>query len=386
MGQTLTVTAADGVLANDTLSGATIVSHTDPADGALTLNADGSFTYVPGASFSGDDSFSYTVQNGVSNSQATVSIDVSNAVVASTPQPDQIFGQSAVETSVAISQAGFPTGDSAGAVVLARSDYFSDALAGGPLAGYVGGPLLLTPGAPVSSTLDPGVQAEITRVLAPGGTVYILGGDLAISGHVDTTLTGLGFHVVRLAGKDEYGTAVAVAQQMGNPSTIFEATGLSFYDALSAVPAAISEHGAILLTDGSTQAPETAAYLAAHPSDQRYAIGGPLAAYGADPTATPVYGQDEFATSAAIASHFFPDAVTFGAATAGDFQDALGGGVFMGTLGRAGPMLLVNSAAPLPTAIGQYLGTLKKGAVGYVFGGPMAIGSAVVSDLQSAVG
>jgi hypothetical protein len=173
---------------------------------------------------------------------------------------------------------------------------------------------------------------------------------------------------------------------MGNPSTIFEATGLSFYDALSAVPAAILDHGAILLTDGSTQAPETAAYLAAHPSDQRYAVGGPLAAYGADPSATPVYGQDEYGTSAAIASHFFPNAVSFGAATSDDFQDALGGGVFMGTLGHAGPMLLVNTAAPLPTAISQYLSTLKKGAVGYVFGGPMAIGAAVVSALQSAVG
>jgi large repetitive protein len=386
VGQTLTVDAADGVLANDTLNGATIVGSTDPANGTLTLNADGSFTYIPNAQFAGDDTFSYTVQNGVGSSVALVTIDVSNAAPASTPMPSQVFGQTAIETSVAISQQGFPTGDSAGGVVLARSDFFADALAGGPLAAHVGGPLLLTPGAPISSNLDPSVQAEIARVLAPGGTVYILGGDLAISSHVDATLSGLGFHVVRLAGKDEYATAVDVAEQLGNPSTVFEATGLSFYDALSAVPAAIEDHGAILLTDGATQAPETAAYLAAHAGDARYAIGGPLAAYGADPHATPVYGQDQFGTSAAIASRFFPNAVTFGAATASDFQDALGGGVFMGTLGHAGPMLLVNSAAPLPTAIAQYLGTLQKGAVGYVFGGPDAIGSAVISALQSAAG
>jgi len=386
VGQTLSVDAAGGVLTNDTLNGATIVSNTDPADGTLTLNADGSFTYVPNAAFNGNDGFSYTLQNGVSSDAATVTIDVSNAAPTSTPTPNQVFGQSAIETSVAISQEGFPTGDSAGGVVLARSDFFADALAGGPLAAHVGGPLLLTPGAPITSTLDPGVQAEISRVLAPGGTVFILGGDLAISAHVDSTLSGLGYHVVRLAGKDEYGTAVAVAEQLGNPSTIFEATGLSFYDALSAVPAAIEDHGAILLTDGATQAPETAAYLAAHPGDMRYAIGGPLAAFGADPHATPVFGEDQFATSAAIASRFFPNAVTFGAATADDFQDALGGGVFMGTRGHAGPMLLVNSAAPLPTAVAQYLGTLQKGALAYVFGGPEAISAEVVSDLQSAVG
>jgi large repetitive protein len=386
VGQTLTVNAAGGVLANDTLNGATIVSHTDPADGTLTLNADGSFTYVPNAAFNGNDTFSYTVRNEVTSAEALVTIDVSNAAPTSTPAPDQVFGQTAVGTSVAISQEGFPTGDSAGAVVLARSDYFADALAGGPLAAHVGGPLLLTPGAPVSSTLDPSVQAEIVRVLAPGGTVYILGGDLAISSHVDSTLTGLGYHVVRVAGKDEYATAVDVAEQLGNPATIFEATGLKYYDALSAVPAAIEDNGAILLTNGATQAPETAAYLAAHPGDVRYAIGGPLAAFGADPSATPVYGQDQFGTSAAIASRFFPNAVTFGAATAGDFQDALGGGVFMGTRGHAGPMLLVNSAVPLPTAISQYLATLKKGALAYVFGGPSAVGSSVVSALQSAVG
>jgi len=216
--------------------------------------------------------------------------------------------------------------------------------------------------------------------------VYILGGDLAISAHVESTLTGMGFHVVRLAGKNQYATAVAVAQQLGNPTTIFEATGLSFYDALSAVPAAIADHGAILLTNGATQAPETAAYLTEHPGDSRFAIGGPLAAFGADPSATGVFGPDEFGTSAAIASRFFPNAVTFGAATADDFQDALGGGVFMGTRGHAGPMLLVSSAAPLPAPIAQYLGTLQKGALAFVFGGPDAIGSLVVSDLQLAVG
>ena len=192
--------------------------------------------------------------------------------------------------------------------------------------------------------------------------------------------------MVREAGSDEYATAVDIAQQLGNPSTIFEATGLSFYDALSAVPAAIKEHAAILLTDGSTQAPETATYLAANPGDTRYAIGGPLAAYGADPTATPVYGQDLFATSAAVATTFFPDASIFGAATAADFPDALGGGTFMATGGRSGPLLLVNPSAPLPPEIIPYLATLATGTQGYVFGGPLAVGATVLSALQAAVG
>jgi putative cell wall-binding protein len=307
-------------------------------------------------------------------------------ITGATPLPTQIYGTDAIGTSIAISQAEFPTTGSAGAVVLARDDFFSDALAGGPLAAAVNGPLLLTEGAPVSSTLDPRTETEIQRVLPSGDTVYILGGDLALSSNIDTTLEGLGYVVVREAGTDEYATAVDIAQQLGNPTTIFEATGLSFYDALSAVPAAIKEHAAILLTDGSTQAPETATYLAQYPGDTRYAIGGPLAAYGADPTATPVYGQDLFNTSAAVATMFFAGASIFGAATAADFPDALGGGVYMATGGRSGALLLVNASTPLPPEITPYLATLASGTQGYVFGGPLAVGATVLTALQAAVG
>jgi putative cell wall-binding protein len=303
-----------------------------------------------------------------------------------TPLPTQIFGTDAIGTSIAISQAEFPTAGSAGAVVLVRDDFFSDGLAGGPLAAAVNGPLLLTEGDPISPNLDPRTEAEIQRVLPTGRTVYILGGDLALSPTIDTTLTGLGYMVVREAGSDEFATAVDIAQQLGNPSVVFEATGLSFYDALSAVPAAIKSGAAILLTNGATQAPETATYLAAHPGDARFAIGGPLAAFGADPTATPVYGADLYNTSAAVATQFFPGATIYGAATAADFPDALGGGVYMATGGRSGPLLLVNQNTPLPSEILPYLATLAQGTIGFVFGGPLAVGASVLSALQAAVG
>jgi L,D-peptidoglycan transpeptidase YkuD (ErfK/YbiS/YcfS/YnhG family) len=309
-----------------------------------------------------------------------------NAATTSSGTPvlsvQRIFGTDAIGTSIAVSQAEFPSADSAHAVVLARSDFFSDALAGGPLAAKVGGPLLITPGASLSTSLDPRVQSEIERVLPPGGTVYILGGDLALSPDIDTTLDGLGYSTVREAGADEYATAVDIAEALGNPSTIFEATGLNFADALSAVPASIVDSGAILLTNGRSQAPETATYLGAHPSDARYAIGGPLAAYGADPTATPVYGQDLYETSATVASTFFPDATVFGAATGTDFPDALSGGVFMGAAAIKGPMLLVSPSGPLPGAVSSYLsGVASTLTRGYLFGGPLAVGADVLSEL-----
>ncbi|MCF6391655.1 cadherin-like domain-containing protein, partial [Mycobacterium sp. MBM] len=49
-----------------------------PANGTLTLNTDGSFTYTPDADFNGTDTFTYTAGDGtVTSSVATVSITVS---------------------------------------------------------------------------------------------------------------------------------------------------------------------------------------------------------------------------------------------------------------------------------------------------------------------
>jgi hypothetical protein len=76
---TLHVDAADGVLANDTGVGLSVASHTTPADGTLTLNANGSFTYVPNPGYHGTDTFTYSVQDKYgrdSATSATVSIDV----------------------------------------------------------------------------------------------------------------------------------------------------------------------------------------------------------------------------------------------------------------------------------------------------------------------
>ena len=76
---TLSVTAP-GVLANDTdVDGnpLTAVLVAGPSHGTLTLNANGSFTYVPAANYNGADSFTYRANDGTANSNtATVSITV----------------------------------------------------------------------------------------------------------------------------------------------------------------------------------------------------------------------------------------------------------------------------------------------------------------------
>jgi VCBS repeat-containing protein len=79
----LAVNASSGLLSNDAdidnhILAAVLVNG--PANGALSLNPDGSFTYTPNGNFFGTDSFSYKASDGQADSNvATVSISV-NAV------------------------------------------------------------------------------------------------------------------------------------------------------------------------------------------------------------------------------------------------------------------------------------------------------------------
>ncbi len=80
----LTIGVGDGVLLNDNDPDGdpiTAVNASDPQNGSVTLNPDGSFTYTPDPDFNGTDSFTYQASDGqvpLSNT-ATVTITV-NAV------------------------------------------------------------------------------------------------------------------------------------------------------------------------------------------------------------------------------------------------------------------------------------------------------------------
>ncbi|MEZ5276881.1 MAG: Ig-like domain-containing protein [Opitutaceae bacterium] len=78
--QALSVTAALGVLANDSDVEGMILSAqlvAGVSHGNLTLNANGSFVYTPALDYSGNDSFTYRASDGVLTSNtATVSISI----------------------------------------------------------------------------------------------------------------------------------------------------------------------------------------------------------------------------------------------------------------------------------------------------------------------
>ncbi len=278
-------------------------------------------------------------------------------------------GNDRIATAIAVSQARWPSG--AQAVVLSRADDWADGLAATPLAVAKHGPVLLTP----STALDTRVAAEILRLLPRGATVYLVGGDSALSPSVASSITEAGFVAVRLDGPDRYATAVAVAGALGDPTSVVEVTGTDFADALSGGAAAAHMAAAVLLTDGSTPAPETAAYLAAHTADRRWAVGGPAEA--ADPGAVGVAGADRYATSVAVATTFFAAPVTVGIASGRAFADALSGGADIASAG--GPLLLTDPVSLSP-AVAAYLTADKSALTSVViYGGPSAVADQVVA-------
>ncbi|MEV4514762.1 cell wall-binding repeat-containing protein [Dactylosporangium sp. NPDC049525] len=321
---------------------------------------------------------------------------------------ERVWGQTALGTAVAASRynwADHGVDDGvraqAKAVVLSRDDTYFDALGGSALAIVKQGPLLITP----PKKLDAGTQAELQRVLGGTGTVYLLGGTVALSAQVESQVTALGYPVVRLWGADEYATAIAIAKAItATPSTIIVATSLKYYDALAAGAAAGANPGTVVvLCAGDAMPATTAAYLNTFDPDLSHAggtriiaVGGPAMAalrnakLGGQLPAWPttfvpmvLYGQTEFETAVEVARYFFPTPATAAVATATTWFDALTGGAMIGANG--GPLLL-GSAGDLGPATQAYFSE-HSGSLAYavLLGGPLALKESLVGPLGEAI-
>jgi Tol biopolymer transport system component len=312
----------------------------------------------------------------------------------------RLWGSNAIGTAIAASQYNWasvgttdPTRGVANAVVLSRSDQFYDALTGSALATTKGGPLLITP----PTQLEPQVLAEIQRILPSGGTVYLLGGTSALTPAVADAVTSAGYVVDRLAGSNEYGTAVAVDEAMtSHPADVMVATGVSYYDALSAGAAAANLGAVLVLTDNGTIPSASAAYLdTIDPTTTPYvAIGGPgsnalefdgdvVLDWGAFTFAS-VVGNNAKDTALAVAQDFFAAPGDVAVATDAGWYDALAGGAMVGS--RGGPLLLTD-----PTGLYGADATYLEGenfSLGRIemLGGPAALPTALQNPLGATFG
>jgi len=158
----------------------------------------------------------------------------------------RLAGANRYATAVAISQYGFPA--TANQVVIATGTGFADALAGGPAAVALGGPVLLTD----PNGLLPVVADEISR-LNPS-RIVVVGGTGAVSATVFDQLKAIQVNTVRIAGASRYDTAVAISQDAfsSGATRAYVATGLNFPDALAGAGAAGWWDAPMLLVPGSS--------------------------------------------------------------------------------------------------------------------------------------
>jgi hypothetical protein len=262
-----------------------------------------------------------------------------------------------------------------------------------------------------TTSLDPRVAAELTRILPHGSNVYILGGTKALSTEIDAQVGALGFTPVRVAGDgkayadDRYGTAQAIADQITNwhydsgaripnaaPHSVFVATGLDYPDALAAGAAAAQDPdgtGVVMLSDGTGLLPWTQSYLAKlDPAKTHvYTVGGQAttAVAKAFPQwkglTTPLAGANRYETAYQVASHsvFGPTVHEIGIATAANWPDALSGGALIGNQG--GPLLLADPAGTPGSQGAVVSGGHLKGLV--VFGGTAAVTNSALTAIST---
>ena len=292
-----------------------------------------------------------------------------------------LFGAGRVQTAVAVSQSSFPAEDAADAAVLATEGNFADAMAGTPLAAAVEGPLLLTP--PASLVSD--TATELDRVLPDGATVYLLGGEGALSAAVAAAVDALGFDAQRLAGPTRFETAVAIAEELDDRNAAtdtFVAEAFEFQAALVAGAVAAQEGAVVVLSNDDEDHDATTAYLAS--------AGHPVTTIGSEaatayPNETHVANvADPAAMSVAVADHFFPDAAAdVGIANALTFPDALAGGAHIAR--QEGPLLLT-APQTLSPAVQMYLeGNAATFVRAFVYGGNAAVAEGVRDAVLNAI-
>lgn len=324
---------------------------------------------------------------------------VLSAAVPAAAQPTTVFDgdvatterlgtDDSVSTAVAISRARFADGEARYAV-LSRIDAFADSLAGAPLSR--GGPLLFT--APTNLLAES--HDELLRVVAPGGTVYVLGGVEAVSAEIEQQLRDLGFQPIRLAGPSRVETSVAVAREVArlHPDrsrdlAIARADGpgtAAWADAVSGGAWAAAWMTPLAVTPSDSLHPAVAQLVQDLGTATAWVFGGPEALeYAVSeqlPNSQRVEGADRSATAArtaglwpggagaefTIGNGYRDDGWAFGLAAAGLAADVGAPLLYADVAGVPGP---TSELAGRPCGTGPGIETLMIGGI-EVLGGPV---------------
>lgn len=175
-----------------------------------------------------------------------IGASVSAQAVPLSSSTSRIYGESQIDTAVAVSRQGWAKADT---VLIANAYQFPDALVASPLSHKLDAPVLLNS----AGQLDPQVLEEIKRLGAK--KVILLGGEAVLKPEVKETLDKDGYETERIWGTDAYETAARVAARVGFKGDVIIVNGEQFPDALSISAYAGMTETPILLT-GSKSMPE----------------------------------------------------------------------------------------------------------------------------------
>ena len=304
-----------------------------------------------------------------------------------TPGVQRIYGNDRIGTSIEIAkklkkELNKTAFDS---IIVTRSDKWQDALAGSYLASVAEAPILL-----VTSGANQDVLNYIQSNLSKDGTIYILGGDLAVSTTIESSLRNFG-NVVRLFGQTSYDTNLAIlrtADRLSNAkdTDVLVTTGRNFPDAIS-----VSAMGKPILLVNDTINDAQRAFLDEHLDEKSkiYIIGGTAAVSEKAENHLADYkepiriaGSNRYTTATKIADTFFEDSKEVSMARGDIFPDAMVGGVLSNAKGI--PIILTENDAGFETAFKYVFGSEFIKAV-TVFGGPKAISDDAVGMNASGV-
>ena len=313
----------------------------------------------------------------------------SSPVLGASPTVQRLAGADRYATSAAISRANFAPG--VPIAYLAVGTNFPDALAAGPAAATVGGPILLV----AQNTIPAVIATELARlkpvkIVIVGGVAVVSNTVLAAAKKYATS--GV---VQRLAGADRYSTATAIsaAYYKAGVPVVYVTTGLSFHDALVSTPAAVLRGGPLLLT-APTYAPASLInelkrlkpgkiVLVGSTASVSNTVFNALKSYttGGVTRISSVNGYD---AAAAVSRAHFPVAntPTVYIANGANFPDALSAGAPAARMGA--PMLLVPATGTLPAQIKAELVRLKPTKI-VVVGGNAVVSPTMVNSILAAI-
>lgn len=274
------------------------------------------------------------------------------------------------ETSLLLSKKGFSSADTA---VIASGKNYADALAGGPLAVAVNGPLLLTDG---SSTSINNIKNELSRLGVK--KLYFLGGLRSIDLDDQKEIEKFRDNVdsTRIEGADRYETSYKVFKEATKYEGIGESpvvvSGKNFADALSAGPVAAINNRAILLTNGYTLPQKS--YM----EDTNNIIIGGTASVSNAIKGTRISGSDRYDTAANVAKYYFKDSKNAVLASGVDYPDGLSS---ISLYNEYKAPLLLTKKNTLPTPTRNMINSSKIKNI-YVVGGENSVNSSVFDALK----